>query len=102
MTAFDIIGDTELAGNQDNGVIDEFIQKPVPVKKLYDYTIVLKQAGHIISLVGNIAVDVNVTFSLNRYLVNALECHYELMQLEENTRKKLKQLRKRTIGKSVS
>ena len=32
MTAFDIIGDTELADNQDNGVIDEFIQKPVPIK----------------------------------------------------------------------
>jgi DNA-binding NtrC family response regulator len=34
MTAFDISRDTELAYNQDNGVIDEFIQKPVPIKKL--------------------------------------------------------------------
>jgi hypothetical protein len=33
MTAFDIIGDTKLADNQDNGVIDEFIQKPVQIKK---------------------------------------------------------------------
>lgn len=34
MTAFDINGDTELAYNLDNGIIDEFIQKPVPIKKL--------------------------------------------------------------------
>ena len=34
MTAFDISGDVELANNRDNGVIDEFIQKPVPMKKL--------------------------------------------------------------------
>jgi two-component system, cell cycle response regulator CpdR len=34
MTAFDISGDIELANNQDKDVIDDFIQKPVPMKKL--------------------------------------------------------------------
>jgi hypothetical protein len=43
--------------------------------------------------VGNIAVDVNVTFSLNGCFVNAAECDLELVQLEENTRKKV-ELRK--------
>ena len=34
MTAFDITGDTELTDNQDNSVIDDFIQKPVTIRKL--------------------------------------------------------------------
>ena len=34
MTAFDISQDTELSDNQDNGVIDDFIQKPVTIRKL--------------------------------------------------------------------
>ncbi|MDQ3839596.1 MAG: response regulator [Thermoproteota archaeon] len=34
MTAFDIHGDTKLADDEDNVVIDDFIQKPVPIKKL--------------------------------------------------------------------
>ena len=33
-TAFDISQDTELSDNQDNGVIDDFIQKPVTIRKL--------------------------------------------------------------------
>jgi hypothetical protein len=37
------------------------------------YTIT-KQAGHIMSLVGSIAVVVNATFSLNNFFVNAAEC----------------------------
>ena len=34
MTAFDITGDTELTDNQDNSVIDDFIQKPITIRKL--------------------------------------------------------------------
>src|SRR5918992_5909391 len=34
MTAFDIRGDSELTNNQDNSVIDDFIQKPVTIRKL--------------------------------------------------------------------
>ena len=34
MTAFDISGDSEIAENKDKDIIDEFIQKPVPIKKL--------------------------------------------------------------------
>ena len=34
MTAFNISGDSEIAENKDKDIIDEFIQKPVPIKKL--------------------------------------------------------------------
>ena len=34
MTAFDTSGITELTTNQDNGVIDDFFQKPVTIKRL--------------------------------------------------------------------
>jgi two-component system response regulator (stage 0 sporulation protein F) len=34
MTAFDISGDTELTDNQYNNVIDDFVQKPVTIRKL--------------------------------------------------------------------
>jgi hypothetical protein len=48
-----------------------------------------EQAGHIISLVGSIAVYVNATFSLNKCFVNAAECKQGLIHIaEEYTRKK--------------
>ena len=34
MTAFDISGDSEIAENKDKDILDEFIQKPVLIKKL--------------------------------------------------------------------
>jgi DNA-binding NtrC family response regulator len=33
MTSFDVTGDTEFTNNQDNGIIDDFIQKPVTIRK---------------------------------------------------------------------
>ena len=49
-----------------------------------------KQAGHIMSLVGSIAVHVNATFSLTNCLVSAADCDLGLTHsAEENTRKKL-------------